>query len=105
VLLAGDVGRVTPNEATTVTHGVHADRIMGWTRGEISFETVPLSEVAAELERLYDLDIAFADPSLAQRRVSITFSKESETTVLQLITLAVDAKYTRQGRAVVLSVR
>jgi transmembrane sensor len=70
---------------------------LAWTRGELRFDAAPLAEVALELRRWYGLEVLLADPSLAERRITASFSGESAADVLSAIARTVGAAWSRDG--------
>jgi ferric-dicitrate binding protein FerR (iron transport regulator) len=76
------------------------DAYFAWSRGQLVFDNTPLSEVAAELSRWFDLDIA-VDSSIASRPLSapiLTTTPIDE--VLQIVGSSTDVKVERNGRVV-----
>ena len=73
---------VQPNEqvrfdrktATFTKAPVQAVQSVGWTQGKLTFDNIPLQDLASKLERLYDVRISFADSQLAQEQVYISIT-------------------------------
>ena len=84
----------------TRTSGVRLDNFVAWTRGSLVFEDAPLPRVLAELARWYDLDVATADRSLDDERVTIAFSSASADDALSALARVLNVRFTRTGRAV-----
>jgi transmembrane sensor len=103
VLMAGDVAHVTPGRSPSVAHDAKIADAFGWTRGQLTFRATPLADVIPELERVYDLDITLSDPRLAARRITVTLADESVDDMLGTIVPAIDARYTRRGRTVLIT--
>lgn len=100
LLGAGDMGILGRSGPGVVRRAVDLDRWLAWTRNRVVLVDVPLAEAIPELERTYDLEIRLADPSLAQRHLTATFSDQSLREILSTIALLLDARYERTGRTV-----
>lgn len=70
VLQPGDVAEVPDSGATVIHRQQDVDRLLGWTRGELAFDDAPLSDVARELERWYDVEVRFEEASLRDRHLT-----------------------------------
>jgi transmembrane sensor len=101
----GDLAQRTPAGDIAVLRGVNVSRYLSWTRGELSFDDVPLRSVAADLGRWYDVDIQITDSTLAARHVTIVFPDPDLLRVLRSLTVALHAGYTREGPIILLSPR
>jgi transmembrane sensor len=101
----GDLAQRTPAGDIAVLRGVNVARYLSWTRGELSFDDVPLRSVAADVGRWYDVDIQVTDSTLAARHVTIVFPDPDLTRVLRSLTVALHARYTRDGQVILLSPR
>jgi transmembrane sensor len=66
-LVAGDLATVARSGEPTVTHAIEVDRISSWRSGVLDFQDRPLAEVAAELERWYDVKFTLAEPAASRR--------------------------------------
>lgn len=90
VLQPGDVAEVPTTGETVVKRQQNVERLLGWTRGELVFDDAPLSEVARELERWFDVQVRIEDDTLRSRRFSVPLKiGESLDNVLELIETAV----------------
>ena len=105
ILLPGDVGYVTPGTQPVVTRDAKISDAFGWMRGQLQFDGATFREIIIELERIYGIEIRLADPGLADRRMTGTFTDESVDDVLSLVGIGVDAAYTKRGTLVVFSAR
>ncbi|PYO37001.1 MAG: hypothetical protein DMD74_02050 [Gemmatimonadetes bacterium] len=99
-LHARDRGVIDARGRATRTSGVRLDNFVAWTRGSLVFEDAPLPRVLAELARWYDLDVATADRSLDDERVTIAFSSASADDALSALARVLNVRFTRTGRAV-----
>jgi transmembrane sensor len=102
-LHAGQVATLSRTGEIRILRGANAQEELAWTRGRLVFGSVPLGEAAERLGRWYDLDVRVADPKLARRPVTGSYSDEPVAQVLTLITAAVGARYEWQGRSVTIS--
>jgi transmembrane sensor len=95
VLHPGEKGVVLPSGNTEKRRGVPED--MAWLRGQLVFREAPISEVIASLHRWYGINLRVADPALASRHLTATFSGEPADRVLDVIRLALGAQIERRG--------
>jgi transmembrane sensor len=95
-----DVAHVDADREPLVTSGVAVDRLFAWRDGELVFDDIPLSEVATELSRWYDVEVRFADPSLATRHLTASFKSEPIEEVLRVIALTLEVRFEQHGRLV-----
>jgi transmembrane sensor len=104
-LRPGQVARAVIGTAPRVDEQTNAAALLAWTEGQLVFKDTPLSQVARELGRWYDVDIRLADASLSERRLTATLGREPVDQVLELVVLSLDLRYERAGREIVLSTR
>jgi transmembrane sensor len=102
VLHPRDVGLLQDTARTaTVKHDQDMSRLLAWTTGSLVFDNTPLSQVALELSRWYDVNVRVADPVLASRLLTVTFAPQEQLDeVLRVIGLQFDARVERQGRVI-----
>ncbi|MEJ7809264.1 MAG: FecR domain-containing protein [Gemmatimonadaceae bacterium] len=105
VLTRGDLGLLTPSGEATVRSGVDLDRYLAFASGRVTLENAPLRDALAELAHWYDVDFRVADSTLAGRRVTATFRGEPLAQVLDVLALALDARWARDGRTVTFQAR
>lgn len=74
-----------------------------WTKGIMVFNGTKLSEVTAELERWYAVQVQLSDPGLASYRVKARFDNPSLIEVLKSISFALNIKYKIKDKEVMLS--
>jgi transmembrane sensor len=101
-LKAGDLGRIGSDGAVILRQNVDVSAYVGWTKGELAFQEVPLPDVIVRLARWYDVDIQLADPALATRRFTAAFHDEPVSRVLRVLEIALDVRAERNGRLVIL---
>lgn len=97
ILKAGDQGTVDRSGKVVAHRGAASDDDMAWLNGQLVFREAPLSEVASEMRRWYGIDLQLADPSLANRHLTATFSGEPPDRVLDVLRLALGADIERRG--------
>jgi transmembrane sensor len=88
-----DSGAVRPARDTDVA------RELQWTRGRLVFEDIPLAVAIRDIERRYGITVVFADSALSARLLTATIERESVSEVLDLLSLALRARYQRSGAA------
>jgi ferric-dicitrate binding protein FerR (iron transport regulator) len=76
------------------------DEEIAWTHGRLVFRETPITTVAAEVERRYDITIRFADSSFARMRLTASLDTETAVQALDYLALALNARYTRDGQIV-----
>lgn len=82
---------------------VNSANKIAWTKGIMVFNDTKLSEVTAELERWYAVQIQLSDPGLANYRLKARFDNNpSLTDVLQGISFALNIKYKIKDKEVTL---
>lgn len=102
-LASGDVADVRAGGIATLTHDVNLAPYVAWTEGNLAFDGTRLADAIPELERWYDVELRLADGTLADRRLTATFRRESLSQVLELLALSLDLRVERQGRSVLLA--
>ena len=98
LLQPGDVAEVPTTGATVVKRQQNVERLLGWTRGQLVFEDAPLSEVARELERWFDVQVKVEDPARSLRWSGAPRIGESLDTILDLIQTSLQSKGVRAER-------
>lgn len=102
-LAHGDLAELAVDGVATVTHDVNLAPYLAWTRGDLAFDGTRLGDVVPALERWYDIDIRLSDSTLAERRLTATFHRESLSQVLDLLALSLDVRVQHEGRSVLIS--
>ncbi len=97
VLRAGDQGTLDRDGKVATRRGAASDDDIAWLNGRLVFREAPLSEVASSVRRWYGINLQIADPSLANRHITATFSGEPPDRVLEIISLALGADIERHG--------
>jgi transmembrane sensor len=97
LLTRGQLGQLGRGETRATVRDVDVGAYLGWMRGRLSFEETPLPEVVAQLGRWYDVEFRIADPTLAPRRLTGSFSTESLRETLAVLGPALDVRFERRG--------
>ena len=101
VLQPGDVADVPASGETVVRRQQNVERLLGWTRGVLVFDDTPLSTVARELERWFDVQVRIDAPALADRRISINPRiSDSIDVILDVIAKTLSVRVERSGNSV-----
>jgi transmembrane sensor len=101
VLTPGQLGALARGKTTAVVTRVNVDASLAWMNGRLAFDETPLSEVLAQLGRWYDAPFRLADPSLASRTLTASFSTESLPDVLSALAPVLDVRFERVADTVV----
>jgi ferric-dicitrate binding protein FerR (iron transport regulator) len=100
VLQPGDVAEV-PTTGEIVKRQQNVERLLGWTRGQLVFEDMPLGDAARDLERWYDVQVRFEDPALRSLRWSAEIKiGESLRNVLEVIETTHGVRAEQNGNTV-----
>lgn len=87
-LRAGQAARVVDGTVMPIARIPDADRLLHWAGNFLAFQQTPLSDVAVELERHYDVHIAVTDSALANRTVTAWFADRTLDEVLRIVCAA-----------------
>lgn len=98
----GELGLIDSSGTITRSSVADASPYFDWTRGRLVFRGVPLRDALPAIGRWYDVEITLGDPALADRRLVADFASQSAQEVVQLLALAVNARYEQHGRSIVL---
>jgi transmembrane sensor len=85
----------------TLAHRVSVDAYAGWMKGSLVFDNTPLDEALPRLSRWYDIELRLGDPELAEARLTASLRVGALPQALQLLAAALDARFERHGRTVV----
>jgi transmembrane sensor len=101
-LRAGQATRVVDGVPMPVSRIPDADRLLNWAGNFLAFQQTPLSDVAAELERHFDVHIEITDSSLANRTVTAWFADRTFDEVLRIVCAATLAECLNGGGGVIM---
>jgi transmembrane sensor len=99
---AGDLATVGLQGEPQVRHAMAVDRLTSWRGGTLDFVDRPLREVAAELERWYDVDFEFPD-EVGDERFNGQVPTDRLEVALETINGALDLAQSRTGRTIALT--
>jgi transmembrane sensor len=105
VLHEGDIGELQQGGRLVVKHAAPTGDDVAWMTGRLVFRERVVSDVAVELKRWYGMELQFADRSLAERHVTISFAGESRERALQMLALTLGASVEMHGDTAVLRPR
>jgi ferric-dicitrate binding protein FerR (iron transport regulator) len=86
-----------------ITRIPDGDRLLNWAGNFLAFQQTPLSDVAVELERHFDVRIAITDSALANRTVTAWFADRSLQEVLRIVCAATLAECTAGPGGVIMT--
>lgn len=99
-LTRGQIGRLDGSGEVTVDAVADIDAYLGWLNDKLIFKDTPLTRVAADLERWYDVEVTITDTAIAAFPLTATFDHQPLDEVLTVIERSLDVRYAREGRAV-----
>ncbi len=87
------------NEKTGVSTPVKIDlqRTLAWVRGELMFDSTPLTEVITQLERRYNIIIKVEDESILHRRLTANYNVEPIDEIIKNVALSVGINYRKEN--------
>lgn len=97
-----DVATISAQGGSSVDHHAAVDRITSWRQGTLDFVNRPLGEVAAEMERWYDVELVLA-PGLGNRPLNAPIPTANLTEALEIITTALGLTRSDLGRVITLA--
>ncbi len=100
-LRAGDRG-VLAGADVAVARGTVTENDVAWTHGQLEYRDTPMSEVQADVRRWYGITLRLEGAELAGRTLTASFSADSASQVVRLISLALGAAAVQRGDTVVL---
>lgn len=103
-LVQGDLASLDTAGVATLTRGADLRPYLAWADGSLIFDGTRLDDALHEIGRWYDLEIRLADPSLAGRQLTATFTNEAAPQVLERIARILRLEVRRNGRTVTLAV-
>ena len=99
ILGPGDVAELPETGETVISRQQNVERLLGWTRGELVFEDTPLTEIARDLERWFDVQVRFDDVALGALHLTTTLRiGDSLEEILDVVELALSSRGVRAER-------
>ena len=78
-----------------------AEEIIAWMQGKFYFESESLEEIAAQLERWYDIHFFFSRESLKQEEFTGVIRRDyTANRILEIITKTTNVEFDIKGRTV-----
>lgn len=99
----GQLGRLGSDGAVTVESGVDLERWTAWTHGVLALDGMTLADAGRTIGRRFDVDVVIRGSQLGSRRLSGRFHDESLSAVLDAVAVALDARWTRDGRTITIA--
>ncbi len=96
-LTKGELSTIVEKNAPTKPSEVDADFVLGWLDGKLVFESTPLSEIAKDLERYYNVEVNLANNDISRLHLTGAFDNENIDSVLTKICLALNLNYTKDN--------
>lgn len=101
VLTHNQLGSLRNGGTITSVRHVDVDTYLGWLKGRLVFDEMPLSEVAVQLERWYGVNVRIADTAQASNKLTASFTDEPLADVLSALSPALDVRFERTGNTIV----
>ncbi len=102
-LMANQMSIRRMQEAPEAVRAIEAQYALGWLEGRIVFDQAALTEVVAELQRVYNVEIALAKPSLALNTITGSFNRKPVESVLASICLTLNLQYRQEGERYIIA--
>ncbi|MGD8778344.1 MAG: FecR domain-containing protein [Ignavibacteria bacterium] len=81
---------IPKDSGPTPVKEVNPDNLIGWIEGELVFNRTSLVEIAAEIERHYDVVLSLESDSLKELTLTGSFKNQNVDSVLTMICLALE---------------
>jgi transmembrane sensor len=91
LLEPADLGRLDAAGNLGVERKTDLSGVLAWMRGQLVFKNAAVSEVVAEIERSYDVNVRIGDPLLRDLRFSGSFGAQPATDVVASFARAIGA--------------
>jgi transmembrane sensor len=102
VLGPGQLGDLDPAGRLEVQSDVDTSAYVAWLAGRVAFHNARLDDVAAELERRFDVTIRIPDSRLGARRVTVDMPAGNLPDVLDAVTVPLSLHHRRDGGVIVI---
>lgn len=99
-MLPGDLVEVSDRQAVTLNSRVQTADHSAWIAGELVFEDTPLAEVAVVIRENYGYTVEFADPTLANQRLTATLPDTNLDVLLKALEKAFTLSITKQQNTI-----
>lgn len=102
VLDSADVGVGLPGGAVTRTADAVTDDDVAWMQGRLVFRNATMSELRADLQRWYGVELHVADSSLQRRHFTGSFAGEPVSRIANVLALALGARAELRGDTILI---
>lgn len=96
ILNKDSMSEISHNQPPSKARSVNAKELLGWRSGKLVFTHTMLSELAGEIGRYYDVDVAIENPELEKKTITAVFDRLSLKKVLYAICSTLDIQYKYQ---------
>ncbi len=103
ILNTGNVADVASDGRTVITFERPMGPYRAWMNGNLEFVETPLSIVASDLMRWFDVDVQIADTALRQDTVTATFPIDSLSTAIRAVSQGARVNAKTVGRTITFS--
>lgn len=93
VLEPGYIGKADNKSAIKILN--NNKNYLAWKTGLLVYEDTPLNEVLHDLNRVYGINITVEDPSILDYRITSTFDKDPEETIINVICITFNLNYVK----------
>ena len=97
VLVKNQSSEVRENLPPQHDKEIDADYMLGWLDGKLVFDRKPLSEIAPELERHFNVQMKLENEELGSETVTAVFNKNSADQVVEMISLTLGIEFEKNG--------
>ena len=102
ILTKNFMGEISHNQPPLKPKSINVEEWLGWRSGKLVFNRTPLSEIAGEIGRYYDVDIRVENPKLATKTMTAVFDRLPLKKVLYSICSTLDIQYKYENRSYLL---
>ncbi len=99
---AGQAAMVTAHQPPALIPRVHPDHDLGWTRGQLVFDAMRVSDAATIISRWFALDVRVPDTALGARHVTARFTNPSGDQVLASLASTLNVRVDRNDQIITL---
>ena len=99
---ANQIGRLVEGKSPALEDVEDVYRVIDWLGRFLVFESTPMTDVAAEFEGRFDMEIEIRDPELRNRTITGWFAGQSPDEMIDGICRVIDARCAIQNDAVVM---
>ncbi|MDJ1467479.1 FecR family protein [Xanthocytophaga flava] len=101
-LLPGDELIYDKTSHSVETRKVDLSTVRSWQNKRLIFKDTPIAEIAAQLERWYDVSIVIDNPALYSCHFTATFNQLTLEQTLELLSITTNLSYQQNGKTITL---